>query len=1455
MQTYIAKKAAQYLSKELKTRIELKSIYIKPFKSVVLEGLLVEDQEKDTLLFTPRLTVDVTEFSLKNRKIAVNTAQLDNGVFYLKKYKDKSTNLDFIINYFNTGTTTPRKTPSKPYDITFQKIVFNNIGFRYKNFRVNQTINGINFNDIDLRNLSTVIENLDTKNHLTKADFNNLTFREKSGFYLKNLTTTATIDTNRMEFTNLLLETPNSRISDYLLMEYKSFKDFINFVTKVKMTGKFKNSRLYSNDIAYFAPKVRNVNFDIRLSGTATGYVDNFKALNMHVKAGKATYFSGNFYVKGLPRIGNTYLDLQFKQLSSNKRDLDYLLTRLLKDKKPTLPAALDKFGNIHFAGHFKGYTNRFNTTGEFKTALGRVVTNVNILLQNPSNPGYSGSVKVFDFNLGELLNNKLLGRTTLATNVKGNGFDLNQLTENIKADLTYFDFKGYRYNNILVNGSFNKKLFKGNVKINDRNVKLDFAGDINLNPALPVFNFTSTIRGANLHVLNLTKQIIQIDADLKTNFTGNDIDNIQGTLEIRKARLTNPENSFVIDSVRLTAAGLGDNRSLAINSDIVDASITGQYHLKTLPSYFKSVVKSYIPSMDVTVTKYQPQTFDFKLRIKDFEPLSLLFMPDLKIPEPAILNGRFISSAGTATLSGFAPIVQYKNIKVNNLILDEGTTAQSMNIFFTSDRVDLTETLFIQNVNIANILRNDSLNLNIKLSDKDAVNQLDLNALVEFNSKSFANLSLLPSDVIINRETWRITEQVKLGFDKGKVTVDNFELFRNNQLLTIDGTLSKNPDDHLIMGFKKFNLTTFNPLTQSLGITLNGELNGEVKVAAIGKTPHIDGNIRIDSLTYNNVIIGDLTLKAGLDNSTKLVDVDAIIIKSGDETLDIKGTYNANINERSLDLDVKLRENEIILFQPFLKNLVSNMTGTATADLKVTGKAFSPRIDGTLSLNNAGMTVNYLKTNYRITDDLMVNNTVIKLDDLILRDIKNNEATANGTVDMRNPKIPNINITIVARQPFQALNTTAKDNPLYYGVAYGTGTFRFNGPTDNMKINIVAKTEEGTVFNIPLNAAETVGKNDFITFVAKDSSLTKKPEPSFKGLVMNFDLTVDKASEVNIITDLGRLSGRGDAKLDLNITSLGDFIMKGDYLISEGSFNFTAQDYINKVFDISQGGSIRWTGDPTEALINLKATYGVRTSLRPLYQAANRPPVDQSVLAQAVINLTGLILRPDISFDLNFPSDAYVKDEVQSYLSDVNNLNQQALSLIVRRTFASGSGGLNIQQQATSTVLSAGYELAFNHINNILAQSLNLKTVDFNIRSFNDASASIKFLKDRLILTGGVTDRRENVQEYQLLGGSVARDIEAQYLVKKDGTLTLRASNRLNNKNFLNFNTTLNEEYVSALGLVYRQDFDNLQEFLQLLIGKKRREDRGVPPPVQAPKPPINVPTNVPTAISKKPD
>ncbi|KAA8486749.1 uncharacterized protein DUF490 [Arcticibacter tournemirensis] len=1445
VQTYIAKRTAKYLSKELNTVVDIGSLYIKPFKSVVLEGLYLQDLDKDTLLYAPKFSVDLNLLSIRLRKVSVNTAQLDNGKFFLKKYKDGTTNLQFIINYFDSGKPKPKKKPSKrPYDITFDRIVLNNTALRYRNFNSNDTIKGINFNDVSLFNLNTTVLNLDTKNHIFKAGIRNMSFREKSGFYLKNLTTNAVIDSNSMEFNKLLLQAGNSTIRNYLLMKYSRFGDFNNFVKKVFVRGNLKNTTVYSKDIAFFTDALRHMDISVRVNGNLSGYVNNIKARNFSVKAGQATYVRGNFDIKGLPYINKTYLDLNVQQLFTNKKDAD-LIIKGISGQSGLVPPIAGKLGNVNFKGRFAGFIKNFRAKGEIKTSLGRIIPDVRVNLNGAA--AYSGTIKAIDFNLGELLEQKDLGRATLSASIKGQGLRLNQLKEKLDLKADYIQFRGYRYSNIKVDGNVGNKIFKGIIGVNDPNLKLGFDGMINLGPKLPEFNFNADIRHANLRKLGFTKDTLVAEANFRTNFKGNNLNNLEGTLELSQLRLTSPDSSLLVNAVSLTASGAGNDRLIAVNSDILEANLRGEIDLNTLPSYFVSIVKRYIPSLKTSAIKIGSQNFNFYLRVKDFAPFTMLFMPDLKIPEGAVFYGRFISADSVAALNGSSPLLQYKKLRINNFILDESASRNALNIFLTADRIDITDSLYIKNINIANIFHNDSLALNVKLSDKNATNQLDLNALVEFGSDTLARLSILPSDIIINQEVWKVPEQVKFRFDKGKVFVQEFELSRDNQLLTIDGVISSDPLDKLKADFKQFKVATFNPVTRGAGVSMTGEMNGHIILSSVAKRPKIESELKIDSLTMNNTSIGDLNLVADLDNETKLVNVNMDITKDGEQTMNVKGTYDAGAEKNTLDLTLLMEDNQLVIFQPFIRHLVSNVSGLASARLNVTGNVLAPRIDGTLSLKDAKLTVNYLKTPYSITDEVSVSNSIIQINDLELTDLKNNKATANGTVDMRNPGNPNIDIAIRANH-FMALNTTAKDNPLYYGTAYATGVFRFKGPTNNMRIDINAKTEEGTVFNIPLNSSETVATNDFITFVSKDSTFTPKSQSFFlPGLVLNIDLAVDENSIVNIFTSLGRLNGRGNAAINLKITSQGDFEMYGDYLISSGKFQLTAQDFINKIFDLSQGGSIRWTGDPADALINLKAVYSLRTDIRPLYMAAGRAANEGRVHTEAIMNLSGNLTRPDITFDINFPSDAYIKDELQSYFNDVNNKNTQALSLIVRRSFSPNSGGVNVQA-VNSTLISAGTELFVNQFNNILAQWLNLNFVDLNIRSFNEASASFRFLKDRLVITGGVTDRRADVNDYNIIGNTVTRDVEMLYLLQKDGSLTARISNRLNNRNFLN----PDQEYINAVGLVYRQDFETFSEFLRALIGQKRREERRRQLPTPSPTPTNS--TGTPSAILPTP-
>jgi hypothetical protein len=1430
VQTWAAKKAAGYLSEKLGTTVDIKGLYLQPFTSVAIDSLTVLDKQKDTLLNAPKLTVDINGFSLfssiSKKQLDLSKVEFDHGSFYLKKQKGGS-NLQFIIDYFNSPDTTKPTTPSKPWQVTFEKVVFNGFHFRYKNMLKDTFMRQVNFDDVDLHNFSATIKNMDLVHHLFKGNVRNLSLYEaKSGFYLKKFNADATVDTNQILAQNLYVLTNHSSIKDYFRMKFKSFDDFDKIEERVFMDGDFKSSQISSSDIGYFTDGLTHTRFDLGINGRITGFVNNLRAKDLLITGGKATYVKGNFNLRGLPNWDNTFLDLDFEEIATNKADMDYLLANFSGTPTKRAPDILAKFGNINFNGRFTGLQNDFVAYGTFKTKLGRFDPDINLKINKAGVPSYSGKVDTYGFDLGNLIGAADLGRTTLTADVNGSGNALGNLNANLDAKVSDVQFKNYDYHALTINGSFNKKIATAKITIGDKNLNLDLNGSVNLNAALPAYDFTANINTAHLHDLKLLGDTVTFSTFMTAKFSGDNLNNLTGNLALRHSRVIDPRNNDPIDSVILSSTGSGNARMISLRSDVMDGYIKGSFDVPTLPDYFKSTLKKYIPSLQTSNVEPKPQNFAFNLTLKDPDPLIAVFKPGLKIPDQGTFIGQFNSEAKTADLNAYIKTIQLGKIVFHDFIIDENTTNDLLTLNLSLNKVNFSDSLFIKNITVVNTVRKDSVNFNVKLSDQNAVNSLDLYGLVRFGKDTTARLQLLPSDVMLERQDWRLATKVNIRLLNGKTEVSGFQLSNGQQKAMINGFISDDPADVLKVTFQKFNMNNLDQLTKSGGILLKGTLNGDVKLTSITNSPGVAALLGIDSLIMNKTLVGNVKIESNLGNDRKQADVKLNIHNHGLETMDIEGLYRlADQAAGSLDFNVKMNQTEAIIFAPFIKDLVSNIKGTVSTDLKLTGTASKPLLNGNVILANTGVTVNYLKTPYTISDTLNVANSVININRMTIKDGNKGTGIVTGKVDLTDMANPDIEATVDAKK-LLALNTTFRDNHVYYGTAYATGRFGFSGPVDNMKIDIKAQTDAGTVFNIPLNTSSTVSDNDFITYVdhnKPNQSLDLQPK-TFNGVTLNFDLTVDEKTTVKITTDYGVLEGSGQAKdLKLNINSLGDFEMFGDFGISTGKFEFTAKNFISKNFTVNQGGTIRWTGNPSNATINLNAIYEVRTDIAPLYQAAgSQSPKGHSLeLVQADLILTKSLLQPVIDFDFNFPLDPSIKDDLSNYLSDVNNRSQQALSIIVRRQFSNGANN-NLTNQVLGTAGEAVSEFAFNRLNSLIAQS-NVKNFDLNIRSFNDASASFK-IQDRFIMTGslfsstiGSSDlfTQSNSSFFNSSFNQLTKDFEAQYLIRKNGDLSAKYSYRVLNSTTLNtLYDNLSVEYVNGLGFVYQRDFDTFGEF-----------------------------------------
>lgn len=1360
-------------------------------------------------------------------KIVIEKINFYGTQFHYQIYKEGN-NLDFIKKLFPTQSGGNTKKQSIQINLNELQIEDSRLSLLNHNF--NHHNKGVDFSDLDLNNLNVKFTNIKWNEDSVSVNIENLRLNDKSGFKIQSLTARTHISKTKIEFKEMLLEVNSSHYTDYLLFEFDSFNDFGNFIKNVRMKASIRNSYVDSRDIEFFAHAMRFVHFKTHVHrATFEGTVANFNVSDVHLETQELAQLFGNISVQGLPNINSTIFEAQIEKLNSSIPSIESLISGLANRQNFTLPEQLHRLSTVDFEGYYIGKYNDFRLDGHINTQLGSIQSDMQIKIDK--NLSYKGSVQSSNFAIGDFLDNNRFGGMDLDLHIDGQGLLMEDLDINTRGILHAASIDSLHLQNILVDAHLSNKVLSLESKIYEDKIKADFKTIIDFNN---IENIQYTIGGdidyahlKGLHLIrndniNIKNSRIDIIAQ------GNSLNEINGNFK-SSLNLSKGDRVLNLGTIHLDITGEMANKNYNLQSDFVQLVLQGEIDFNTLVPYFESLAVRYAPAIGITPQSYNAQNFNLELVIHSFEPLSILLDPEFKLADGASLRASFSSNDHKANFQAFSPLLNYKGVELQNIKLYENADGKEFALNLYADRLNFSDSLYIHHITVNNKLANDSLHFVVQASEEALNNYLNLSGFINFAHNKPAYVSFYKSILKLNDEDWDINEDSKLRLSKGRLYIDDLWLRNNDQQISIDGVLSNDIQDVVNVRFNHFSLSSLSGFTTPLGIDLIGQINGVVNINSVFSSPHLSANITTTPILYNSLPIGTLHLTADVANESNLVNIGIELLDRSHKGLKMQGTYQLG-QSNSIALSGSLQDFDIFVFQPFLKNLISEMHGTTTGDFTVKGNIGKPVFQGNFNITNAGFKVNYLQVPYYINQQaFVVLDNKLLLSDFSFKDIHGNSGIAKGHIDLN--LLSNISMDVAIKaQNLLVLNTTFKDNNLYYGRVFGSGSTNFKGSVSNLDIDITASSNPNTQLTLPFNASTTLEKNDFIYFKSEDiqtSNISNKK--LFDGITLRLNMNLNQDAEVNIYTNMGALSGNGNGEITLVISSLGDFEMFGDYVVNKGKFHFTAQDLFNKYFDIEEGATLRWTGKPAEAIINMKALYQQRTSVSALYNAAGQTPNDQRVLAQANMNLRGNLSRPEISFDLNFPQEPYIKDELQGYLSDINNVNQQALSLIVRRSFTPSST-LEIGKEVNNTLLSAGTEIAFNQLNAILSQSLNIDFFDLNIRSLNDASASFRFFDDRLILTGGVSDRRNlQLTDLSVFSDRIATDAELIYKLRKDGNLIFRANNRLNTRNFL---LNPNDEYISAVGLIYRQEFNSLSEFwrrLWMRPTRKKEKDKEV--------------------------
>src|SRR5690606_9635915 len=120
-----------------------------------------------------------------------------------------------------------------------------------------------------------------------------------------------------------------------------------------------------------------------------------------------------------------------------------------------------------------------------------------------------------------------------------------------------------------------------------------------------------------------------------------------------------------------------------------------------------------------------------------------------------------------------------------------------------------------------------------------------------------------------------------------------------------------------------------------------------------------------------------------------------------------------------------------------------------------------------------------------------------------------------------------------------------------------------------------------------------------FVNREDPDDILTKTRDESFA--VTGFDvsalISINEDAIFNVVIDEQtgdnfQIGGEGD--LTFNINPNGRTTLSGRYTLNKGHFELNLYNLVKRRFEIAEGSSIIWAGDPVDAILDIRAIYRV---------------------------------------------------------------------------------------------------------------------------------------------------------------------------------------------------------------------------------------------------------------------
>lgn len=1415
VQTIVAKKVTTNLNETYGTNIQIDRLGLNWKGEVDIRGVYIEDHHGDTLIYSEEIQTNILSIKkLADGEPDFGFIDLTNAKLYVKTYKNEDDdNLFIFTEKFDDGTP-----PSgNIFTLLSENVTLLNTQVKITDENVeNQEI--INFTHLNLEGEKFKVIGPDVF-----AQIKSLTFDAAQGYSIQNLQADFSYTLEAITFNDLLLETADSYIKGKVVLNYgeNGLSDFNN---NVVFDAHLEESKISSNDLNTFYDEFGR-NIGINLEGDIKGTLNN-----LTFSGGRLSF--GNTRLLGTYRFENLFKSEEIFVVSGTNHTISsnfYDLRRLMPNQiGASLPEELKAFGNFTIKGGTKLEGDVLTTDSSIYSALGSAETRLQMgNIQDFDNAYYKGDVQLMSFDLGKIAGTTSLGMIEADLAFDGRGFTPKTVNTRINGTISSFNFEGYNYQNIAVSGSLKDPIFNGDLKIDDPNLKMDFSGLVDISKNFNQYDFDATIEYAELNKLNLFKRdsVAVFAGRIIMDMQGTTVNDAVGTIEFLETFYQTETDDFYFDDFLVSSYNTKDIRTIEIKSpDIIDGKISGKFLVEDIPNLFHnsvgSIYANYIPN-EVTTDQY----IDYEFEI--FNKIVEVFVPQLQLGENTRIKGSVYSDESKFKMDFRSPeLLLYDNYlgKVN-VQLDNDNPL--FNAFISVDSIN-NGFYNLSEISVINKTLNDTLYIQSEFKggdDHDDIFNMRLYHTINPMGKSVvgikrSKITYQNNDWFLNRDN---NNRNKLTFDNNfkDITLDSLTLRHQNELIRMAGVVRDSSFTDMRLDFTHVDIGKLLPQVDSLN--LSGDINGRLNILKKKGIYYPSSEIVVEKLNMNDTHLGDLNLNITGNNDLTEYNITSSLINDKVNTFTADGIMKVSGSDANLDLDVNFDKFNLSAFSPFGGEVIADIRGFATGRTKVTGNYKSPNVIGNIVLNNSGMKIPYLNVDLDLENNTLIaiRKGIFALSPTKVTDTKyNTDAQLRGNITHEDFGDWAMNLTLDTSR-FLVLDTPPDEDALYYGTAFISGNSKIVGPVDNLTIDVVATTEEGTAFKIPISDATSISDDSFIHFIspeekkARISGITIVPE-EVKGLSLNFELDINENAEIEVLVDKknnSTLKGRGFGNLLIEINTNGKFKMWGDFLVSEGTYDFRYGGLVDKKIDVESGGNITWDGSPTRARLDLTAKYVTEANPSGLL---DNPSFNRKIPVEVLVDLTGEIVQPELDFRIQFPGvSSTVRSELEYILQDKDKRQTQALYLVSTGGFQSDAAAGAI----TSTLAERVNKLVADIFSDSDARFKVLPYYENATRSLDQETAAqygFQFssqFSERLLINGKVAVPVGGAND-----SSVAGDIRVQWLVNEDGSLRVNFFNRQAELQFFGED----QIYEQGGGISYSVDFDTFSELMEKLFKKK---------------------------------